>query len=343
MELNEIVEEARYIDKITNTELVKVKSYDFGTKLAVMVNDKGIKKEYVLDERAEKQMLSLLGVKPPIFYLKDHFSIGSKQRSLDGANVRNAQQIVDDLISLGIRHKQKFYKQIIYNNQNDNIMAVVGKTYQRLPNIQALETAFEVYGKEIDPRLSYINHREMKVFFKSKTEEVAPISHEKILYGYLIGNSELGYASLSIRKGMIFLRCANGLVLAKVMNKISIRHTRETMLKDYQDALDYFKHDTSILQMIDRWYTRPAILKRDELLSQIGTEMLHDKLKVYGINDEEKRNAIIKLLRDNQTEEHNINNYWIGNAVTDFASNQLNDPYEANNLIMNAYALMSAV
>lgn len=344
MQLSQIITQAKRIDKITRTDLVKVKSYDFKTKKAVMINEKGEKKEYTLDAPAEKQLLRLLGVKSPIYYLQTHFDANSKQRTLlEVPNKRNAVQIVRDLIALGIRHKQRQHKQIIFNKNTDSIMAVVGRSYKRLPNIDALESAFEVYGRDIDPRLSYIGKREMKVFFKSQTEAIAPISREKILYGYLVGNSELGYASLSISKGMIILRCTNGLVLARLLNKEAIRHTRETMIQDYKLALNYFQHDTTILQMIDRWYTRPAIMNRDELMSPIGLEMLHEKLSVYGITNVETRMEIIGLLKKNQTEENKINNYWVGNAVTDYASNQLNDPYEANNLIMKAYSLMSAV
>ena len=342
MNLNQIVIRAKRLDRVTRTDLVKVKSYDFTTKKAVMVNEKGMKKEYILEEPAEKQLLGLLGVKTPIYYLKTHFDV-DKQRIIDVPNVKNATNIVNDLIGLGIRHKQRFHKQIIFNKNSNYIMAVVGRGYQRLPNIKVLESAIDVYGREIDPRLSFINKREMKVFFKSNDEAMAPISHEKILYGYLAGNSELGYASLSIRKGIIFLRCANGLVLAKLMNKIAIRHTRETMVQDYKAALGYFQKDTTILDTIDRWYQRPSIMNREELLSDTGVEMIHDKLRIYGISNEEKRTEIVNLLIANQTEENNINNYWIGNAVTDYASNQLSNPYEANNLIMNAYSLMSAV
>ncbi len=342
MQLNDILNEARRINSVTEEDLIKIKSYNLNDKIAVTTNTKGETKEYYLDEGSESQMLGLLGIKVPITYLQKKFDINDKQRQLFPKS-KTPKEIIGDLIDLGINHRQKQYKRIIYNKTNNAAMGILGRRYNRISNIDALEMAVEAYGTDIDPRFSYIRKNNMKVFFKSDYEDTAPISHEKILYGYTVGNSETGFASLSVQKGLTFLRCTNGMILNKIADRVSISHTREAILEKYRDAIGYFKLNRDILDMIDQWFTRPKIMTREELISDTGRNMIHEKLKVYGISNEDHRNEILRMLRENQEEENDINNFWIGNAVTDYASNRLNDPYQSNELLQSAYMLMTAV
>ena len=320
----------------------KVNSVDLDNGEIVFTSDK-IKYKMDITEYGLAQLLVRLDVKPYIAgIMKNFVEEDISQTTLTPRTYRTRNEILKDIVNLGLRHKQKFKFKFIYDSNIDVVRGVMGRSYARVPNADVLNSAVEVYGRSIDTRFSYAGKQgTMNLFFESDTERLAPISDQRILYAYNVGNSELGGKSLSINEALVFLVCLNGLILGKlVVNATRLTHTKkvDVMKSLFSKALIKHKENKEIPNIIDRWATKPAIYSND-LSSDNEVKKLDILLSKYGINKKEYREQIITILKD-EKDDRPINSFRIGDATNYFGSNIIQKEDVAHELLISAFNLM---
>lgn len=328
---------AKYYKKNIKEERSRIKSIDVNNKIIKTYGRRDI--DYKITNSALNQLLTKLNIRRPISVLMDKFEQNS-QTALPMSKIRTVNMIIKDIIDLGIRHQSQRSK-IIYDNTNNTIKGVVGLGYNRISNLDVLDSAIKVYGKKITEKLSYIGDHGMQLFFESDKEAITPIVRERIQYGRSVGNSEFGGKSLSNMNGFTFLRCLNGVKLGEIKLGVRLIHTRKDLEEVFQSSLKDDSSETKILDLIDTWAGRPARFTKDDLENADALKRLNKMLGHYGITKKEYRKGIIEILKSDQVEENNINGYWIGNAVNNYASHKIENAYEANALLTPAYELMT--
>jgi hypothetical protein len=330
MQLSEIQTQAKYMDD--NYAEFKGKILNYRPEGVVVVWDErnNRKMEFAIsDESVRTSLYRRLGVHIIQKALIKRFQY-SPSREL----------ITDEVTALALV-KQKRTSVFIYDKSNSSLKGVMDFMYHRLPCNNVLTDAIEIYGKEIDPRFSYITPAEMKVYFKSPDEVVAPISKELIRFGYLIRNGEIGNVGLSVRKALTFLRCTNGMIMDEIEFKVSYRHIIELQEK-FRGTLQYYQKDSRIADMIDSWvYNKSLQITRESIETPKGTKKLGKILSRYGVHAKEDQEGITNALLNTQEEVHTFNSYWLSNAMNYYASNVVHDPILANQLSLASYQLLT--
>jgi hypothetical protein len=336
MSLTTIERNAQYMKDHYVDELGRIKEFDIWEGI-LLVN----KENFNVNETNEKIVYERLGIAQAMNNLLK-FRVSPQLSEEKGLmeTINEPLDLMQKIVNFAIK-RQKSDSRIIYDELNGDLKGIVSDGYRRVYNADVLDVAKEAFGTEIDERFSFINDKVMRVFFKTKREEMTPLTHEKIRYGKLVGNGEVGDSSLFLSDGIWFMRCTNGMLLDEIEFRESRVHVRDDLLQWFMIMLEKALKESKIAQLVDKWASRPAIMNREEASSEDGVVKLDRLLKRYGITKESYRTAIQKTLLENQEEEHKINGYWIGNAVNYFASNQVFDPTESVSLAKASYQIMT--
>jgi len=346
MNLDEISETTKYFKDNLVEKITKISKIDI-IDLKIKTVDR---KEYEVSKYALDQLLQRLEIKIPINYLMKNFKnecMGQKRlKVVDGVmrlvdkDFRSRNEIIDDIIKLSLKRKNKYLK-LIYDKKDNFVYGITGEKYIRVPNYDVMMRSVDSYGVNIDNRFSYIDESGMKLFFRSNIKKITPISKEKILFGYEVGNTEFGGVSLSISQALIFIEKNSAIVFDEIiknkLKKVRIKHVSKFIMSKFKTAINNSLKESDIIDLVDYWSTRkPIFIDLDEESRIIKLNKL---LQKYGINNKEYRLDIIKNIEDN--EQRPLNGFVIGSAVNNYASNVLKDPHEANKLLNQAYQIIS--
>lgn len=342
MNLNQIMDTADYNQKYFREYSTKVRGltlkYEGGFNYTGKVKS-GLG-EYDITVSAMQQMLEKLGIRSPIRLLDKNFlNETEKQRTLVERDYLTTSEIIKEITKLGIRFQENKFK-LIYDSNKSEIVGVVGENYNIIPHADVLQSAIRIYGDSIDPRFSYINNKYMRAYFNSDDERLTPITNQKLLFGYSIGNSETGWASLSVRQALTFLQCTNGLELGRIENVTRLYHTIKDLVGKFKKAMEKHLNDKSLLDLIDTWATKPAMYDWGEMKNVESLKKLNDLLSRFGVNKEDYRQKITDIIRKEDRTKP-LNSFMIGSAVNNFASNHLDNAVEAQALLSSAYSLMA--
>lgn len=348
MRLDQILLKANYNKRYFREDVAKVKKislkyqggYDYIGEVVTSVG----KMDITL--YAMRQLLEKLAIRSPVNYLDRHFpNETTRQNTFDGnaqmvkKDIVNKKDIIKDITDLGIRHQANPFK-IIHDTNKNEIVGVVAENYNRIPHVDVIESALETYGDDIDPRFSYINDRHLKLYVNSDDERLTPITNQKLLFGYSIGNSETGWASLSVRQALTFLQCTNGLELGRIENMTRFYHTTKSLFAKFQKAMEKHLNDDSLLKLVDTWATKPGMYAWDDLKDSESLRKLDKLLSRFGVNKEEYRQEIMNIIRKEDRTKP-LNSFLIGSAVNNFASNRLHNEIDAQALLASAYQVMA--
>lgn len=342
MRLDQILEKANYNKRYYKEDVAKIKKitlkyqggYDYIGEVVTSVGNMDI------TLYAMRQLLDKLAIRSPLNYLDRHFpNETTRQTTLDGRTYMTKNEIVKEITDLGIRHQENPFK-IIHDTNKNEIVGVVAENYNRVPHIDVIESAMETYGDTIDPRFSYINDRHLKLYINSDDERLTPITNQKLLFGYSIGNSETGWASLSVRQALTFLACTNGLELGRIENMTRFYHTTKSLFSKFKKAMEKHLNDNSLLELVDKWATKPGMYDWDDLKDSESLRKLDKLLSRFGVNKEEYRQEIMNIIRKEDRTKP-LNSFLIGSAVNNFASNRLHNEIDAQALLISAYQVMA--
>jgi len=315
------------LDKIQDGKVLSKERMDNGN----IIPDN---QEYTISKYAMSQMLERLKIRPIITGLEKWFT--SEDTINVNDTVRTRDDLVHDIINLAVR-RYGSEQNIIVDTSNAEIKGVVGSRYHRVPNLLSLEASLDVYGTDIDPRFSYIGDKQMSICFKSSEIKQSHVVGEKVGFGYTIGNSETGWASLSVEQFWLIVRCTNGMIGTNNIANTRIYHTSEEIVSRFQEAMKKVANDFSILDKIDNWATRPAFIENVD--TDENKERFFGILNDKGISGKEQQEGILKAFNDQQ-EQHILNGYWIGNAVNYYASHNVQEAELAQQLLTPAYQIM---
>lgn len=299
--------------------------------------------EFKISDLAKNQLLDKFHIRPIVNGLERWFidEKSDDQKKLDEAlgiktNYSSRDEIIKYIIEMAIRQLGSKTFTILDGKTNE-IKGVVGERYIRVASLEVLNSALEVYGEDIDPRFSYINDKQMSVSFRSKVEKKSKIVGEKVGFGYNVGNSETGWASLSLQQFWLIVRCTNGAVGTENWASEKIYHTSSEIQSRFRAAMNKMLEDYSILDRIDKWAVRKPFM--DDLISAENVDRFTQILEDKGIRSQTHQEGIIKAFKEQQ-ESKTLNGYWIGNAVNYYASHEVTDAYEAQQLLIPAYQIM---
>lgn len=329
-----------YFDDNVDSNFGYIKSLNYEDSKMLVIDNQN--RELYATPKAENQILERLNIKG---ILKDYskFDEDIKNIEIDHAFSNGIKQ-VERKVKYNEKTKEyKYPNQFIYNIKDNTLYGFMGNGYRRISNLTVLKEAEKVYGSDIDSRFSYFDesHIRMNLNFKSEKIQTTAISNDRILYNFNVSNNETGGYSLKVAAGLTFLSCANGLVLDEIANKTKIVHrqpTLEAMKNKLKFALNFHLEDTSILDRIDKWSMKPPMY--ETLYSDETEKKLDVFLTKFNVSKEDYRRKIYKLLKLTYSDIP-LNSFAIGSAVNDFASNHLDDPMEAYQLINEAYAIMN--
>lgn len=342
MRLDQILLKANYNKRYFREDVAKVKKitlkyqggYDYIGEVVTSVGEMDI------TLYAMRQLLEKLAIRSPLNYLDRHFpNETTRQTTHDGRTQMTKNEIVKEITNLGIRHQENPFK-IIHDTNKNEIVGVVAKNYIRIPHVDVIESAMETYGDDIDPRFSYINDRHLKLYMNSDDERLTPITNQKLLFGYSIGNSETGWASLSVRQALTFLQCTNGLELGRIENMTRFYHTTKSLFTKFQKAMEKHLKDDSLLKLVDKWATKPGMYDWEDLKDSESLRKLDKLLSRFGVNKDEYRREIMNIIRKEDRTKP-LNSFLIGSAVNNFASNHLQNEIDAQALLSSAYQVMA--
>ncbi len=334
---------AEYFDSNVLSILGVIKNIDLdGNRMIVTTNQE---RELVATPKAKNQVLERLGIKGII---KDY----NKFKTSEIKNKGIEEAISNGILEGGykVKHNKdgtyKYPHQFIINNQTNELLGLMGNGYKRISNLTVLTEAEKVYGSDLDGRFTYFDNTEvrMNLHFKSEQVQTTALSNNEITFTFNVSNNETGGYSLKVSGGLIFMSCSNGLILDEIGDHTRIVHrqpTLEEMKEKLQFALTDHLENPKILARIDNWAFKPPMF---ETLNSDETQTKLDKLLTqFGITKEDYRRKIYKILRDPNYlyADLPLNSFAIGSATNDFASNHMDNPIEAHNLIVSAYSIMN--
>ena len=331
-----------YYDSHVLSELGIIKEISFdGNRMLVTSNQN---REFDATSKAKNQVLERLLIKGIVKDYRKFRTDSIKNRGIEEAISNGISEARNKIVYKN--DKTKYPHQFIYNNQTDELLGFMGNGYKRISNLTVLKEAEKVYGNDLDPRFTYFDSEEvrMNLHFKSEQTQTTALSNEKITFTFNVSNNETGGYSLKVSGGLIFLRCTNGLILDEIADHTRIVHrqpTLEEMKSKLVFALNDHLDNPKILERIDNWAFKPAMF--DNLHSDETQLKLEKLLTAFKITKEDYRRKIYKILKDPNYiyADLPLNSYAIGSATNDFASNHLDNPIEAHNLIVSAYSIMN--
>ena len=341
-EIGRMYKKAEYYDSNVLSVLGFIKEVDLdGNRMTVTTNQDRVLE---VTPKAENQILERLKIKG---ILKDYnkFDKDIKETEINHAFDNGIKQ-AKRKIKYTKDGKYKYPHQFIINNQTDELLGFMGNGYKRISNLTVLKEAEKVYGSDLDGRFTYFDNTEvrMNLHFKSEQVQTTALSNNKITFTFNVSNNETWGYSLKVSGGLIFMSCSNGLILDEIADHTRIVH-RQPTLGEMKDKLKFALSDhlenPKVLERIDNWAFKPPMF---ETLNSDETQTKLDKLLTqFGITKEDYRRKIYKILRDPNYlyADLPLNSFAIGSATNDFASNHMDNPIEAHNLIVSAYSIMN--
>lgn len=341
-DIDRMYKRAEYYDNHVLSELGYIKEISLdGDSMIVTTNQN---REFEATSKAKDQVLERLLIKGII---KDYNKFKTQSIKNQGIDTAVSNGIMEARQNVRvINNETKYPHQFIYNNESNELLGFMGNGYKRLSNLTVLRESEKVYGRDLDPRFSYFDHSEVRMNLHYRSEQIkeCPLSHEKIRFSFNVSNNETGGYSLKVSGGLIFLSCTNGLVMDEITDHTRIVHRQpslEEMREKLQFALVDHKENNKIVERIDNWAFKPPMF--ESLHSDETEEKLDRLLTNFGITKEDYRRKIYKILGDPNYlyADKPLNSFAIGSATNDFASNHLDDPIQAHNMIVSAYSIMN--